>query len=54
MGAELKEIMDKGHRENPKIVVSPDPKKIVEEIISMVKKDKVEYKIIKASVSDSQ
>jgi len=53
MGAELEEIMQKGHRENPKIVVSPDPKKVVEGVIALVKKDKIDYKIMKDSVSDT-
>ncbi len=53
MGGELKEIMEKGHRDNPKIVVSPDAKKVVEGVIALVKKDKVEYKIAKESVSDT-
>ena len=54
MGAELKEIMEKGHRENPKIVNDKDPRKVVEGVIALVKKDKVEYQIKKVSVSDSQ
>jgi uncharacterized protein (TIGR00725 family) len=46
MGAELKEILEKGHRANPKIVTGEDPKKLVEDIINIIKKDKVtEYKI---------
>jgi len=46
MGAELEEIVAKGNRPNAKIVVGPDPKKIVEEVITLVKKDKIgEYKI---------
>jgi len=39
--------MEKGHRENSKIIVSPDPKTVVEGIIALVKKDKMEYKIEK-------
>jgi uncharacterized protein (TIGR00725 family) len=54
MGGELEEIMEKGHRENPKIVISPDAQKVVEGVIALVKKDKVEYKITQPSVSDSQ
>jgi uncharacterized protein (TIGR00725 family) len=55
MGAELKEILEKGHRENPKIISGEDPKKMIEDIIALVKKYKVgEYKITKPSVSDSQ
>jgi uncharacterized protein (TIGR00725 family) len=53
MGAELEEIIQKGHRENPKIVISPDPKKVVEGVIALVKKDKIDYKIVKDSVSDT-
>ncbi|HEY4513257.1 MAG TPA: hypothetical protein VJH06_01975 [Candidatus Paceibacterota bacterium] len=54
MDGELKDIMQKGHRENPKIVIDPDPKKLVEGVIALVRKDKVEYKITQPSVSDSQ
>jgi len=55
MDDELKEIIEKGHRPNAKIVMSPDPKKLVEDIIALVKKDKViEYKIAKPFVSDTQ
>lgn len=53
MGGELEEIMKKGHRENPKIVIDSDPKKIVEGVIALVKKDKLEYKISKTSMSDT-
>ena len=46
MSAELKEILEKAHRSNPKIVSGPDPKKIVSDIIALVKKDKInEYKV---------
>jgi uncharacterized protein (TIGR00725 family) len=46
MSDELKEIIEKGHRPNAKIVTDPDPKKIVEGVIGLVKKDKInEYKI---------
>jgi len=55
MGAELKEIIEKGHRPNAKIVYGNDPRKLLEEVIALVKKDKIaEYKIVKDSVSDSQ
>jgi len=53
MGAELEEIIQKGHRENPKIVITPDPKKVVEGVIALVKKDKLEYKTSKSSMSDT-
>jgi len=46
MSDELKLILEKGHRSNAKIAMGPDPKKIVSDIIELVKKDKVdEYKI---------
>lgn len=53
MGGELEDIIIKGHRENPKIVVSPDPRKVVEGVIALVRKDKLEYKIVKDSMSDT-
>jgi len=46
MGAELEEILEKGHRPNSKIVTSPDPKELVEKIIALVKKDKMAIKEI--------
>ncbi len=46
MGDELKDIVAKSHRPNAKILTGNDPKKLVEDIIVMVKKIKVgEYKI---------
>jgi uncharacterized protein (TIGR00725 family) len=54
MGAELEEIIAKGHRVNAKVVQGKDPKKLVSDIIALVKKDKIaEYKIVKDSVSDT-
>jgi uncharacterized protein (TIGR00725 family) len=54
MGAELEEIIAKGHRVNAKVVQGKDPKKLVADIIALVKKDKIaEYKIVKDSVSDT-
>lgn len=54
MGGELKEIMEKGHRINPKIAQGTDAKKIVEDVIALVRKDKIaEYKITKDSASDT-
>ena len=44
MSAELEEIINKGHRPNPKIVRGKDAKKLLEEVIALVKKDKLEYK----------
>lgn len=51
MSTELEEIIDKGHRPNPKIVRGKDAKKLLEEVIALVKKDKVEYKASKSSSS---
>ncbi len=46
MGDELKNIIEKGHRPNEKIVINSDPKKLIEELITVIKKDKLgEYKI---------
>ena len=46
MGDELKEIIEKSHRPNAKIVVGSDPKKLLEDVVTLVKKDKiVEYKM---------
>ncbi|MFZ2072531.1 MAG: hypothetical protein WA101_03700 [Minisyncoccia bacterium] len=42
MGGELKEILDKSHRPNEKVVIGEDPKKIVTDIINTVKKYKIE------------
>jgi len=52
-GKELEDIIEKGHRLNPKIVRGTDAKKMVADIIVLVKKDKIEYKIDKDSVSDT-
>ena len=54
MDDELKEIIEKGHRFNEKIAASSDPKKLVEDIIALVKKDKIaEYKITKDSTTEA-
>ncbi|OGI87650.1 hypothetical protein A2906_03160 [Candidatus Nomurabacteria bacterium RIFCSPLOWO2_01_FULL_37_25] len=46
MGNELKEIIEKAHRPNEKITASADPKKLVEDLIALVKKYKTgEFKI---------
>lgn len=43
----IKNIIDKGHRPNDKIVFDSDPKRLVEKVIELIKKDKVgEYKIV--------
>jgi hypothetical protein len=55
MGAELQDIVEKGHRPNAKIAVNPDAKKLVADVIALVKKDKIaEYQIAKTSASDTQ
>ena len=54
MGEQLKEIIKKSHRPNAKVVAGSDSKKLVENVITLVKKDKIaEYKITKDSVSDT-
>ena len=54
MGAQLEDIVQKSHRPNAKIVIGNDPKKLVEDVIALVKKDKMEeYRITKDSVSDT-
>lgn len=46
MGKELKEILDNAHRPNAKVTSSDDPKKIVSQVVELVKKYKIEeYKI---------
>lgn len=46
MGAQLEEILAKGNRPNSKIATGPDAKKMVADIIALVKKDKiVEYSL---------
>jgi len=42
MGEQLEDIVEKGHRPNSKIVTTDDPKKMLEDIIALVKKDKIE------------
>ena len=52
---ELKMIIEKGHRPNAKITSSDDPKKLVENIIALVKQDKVaEYRIVQPAAADLQ
>ena len=54
MGDELKEIITKSHRPFLKVAIGTDPKKLVEDIIALIGKNKVsEYRISKDSVSDS-
>ncbi len=46
MGDQLKDILAKGHRPNSKIASGTDPKKLLQDVIELVKKDKIaEYKI---------
>ena len=40
MGDEIKTIIEKGHRPNNKIVFDTDPKKLVEKIVDLIRKDK--------------
>ncbi len=52
MGAELKEILEKGHRPNPKIVSGEDPKDLLEKVIELVKQDKIaEYSLVKTTLT---
>jgi len=39
----IKNIIEKGHRPNDKIVFDSDPKTLVEKVIELVKRDKKEY-----------
>ena len=54
MSAELEEILEKGHRVNNKIVRGTDAKKLLEDIIVLVKKDKVEYKVASPAVVETK
>lgn len=46
MGGELKEILEKGHRPNTKVAIGNDPKKLISDLIELIKKDKVvEYSV---------
>jgi len=46
---EIREIIKDGHRPNGKIVFDSDPKRLVEKVMELVKKDKIaEYKLTKA------
>jgi uncharacterized protein (TIGR00725 family) len=47
MGGELEEIIAKSHRLNEKIAAGNDPKKLIEDVVALIKKDKLEeYKIV--------
>ncbi len=55
MGAELEEILAKGHRPNAKIVTGGDPKKLIEDLIALVKKDKIaEYSMTKVPAPETK
>lgn len=46
MGDQLKEIIEKSHRPNVKIAVGSDPKKLLEDVLALIEKNKMaEYKI---------
>jgi uncharacterized protein (TIGR00725 family) len=50
MGAQLQDILAKGHRPNAKIATGADPKKLLEDVIALVKKDKIsEFKVSPSS-----
>ncbi|MEK9181728.1 MAG: hypothetical protein AAB786_01785 [Patescibacteria group bacterium] len=47
MDEELEEIIAKGHRPNEKIVMGSDPKKLIADLLAVVRKDKMgEYKMV--------
>ena len=46
MGKELEEILAKGHRPNDKIAIGNDPKKMVADVIAIVRKSKANEKNI--------
>lgn len=41
MGNQLKDIIEKSHRPNSKVVSNEDPQKLVENIISLIKEEKI-------------
>jgi uncharacterized protein (TIGR00725 family) len=46
MGNQLKDMVAKSHRPNSRIIATADPKKMITEVMAMIKKDKVgEYRI---------
>jgi uncharacterized protein (TIGR00725 family) len=54
MGNELKEILEKSHRPYDKVVYGEDPKKLVTDIMAMIKKNKVtEYKLTNTGEPES-
>lgn len=54
MAGEIKEILEKGHRPDAKIVFDSDPKALVRKVMDLVEKDKIaEYRITKNSSSSA-
>lgn len=54
MGNELKEILEKAHRPNNKIVSGDDPKKLIEDLVAVIKREKItEYKITNGGGKES-
>ncbi|MBI3305712.1 LOG family protein [Candidatus Nomurabacteria bacterium] len=52
MGGELEDIIEKSHRPNTKIAIGSNPKELLEAVIEIVKRDKIEeYRIIPDSFS---
>lgn len=55
MGNQLQDIIEKSHRPNEKIVSGDDPKKLIHDVIELIKKYKIsEYKIVKPAVPDTE
>ncbi|MAG12361.1 hypothetical protein CL630_00950 [bacterium] len=48
----IKDIMEKGHRPNKKVVFDSDPKILVERVIELVKEEKREYSRLYESIAD--
>lgn len=52
---EIKSIIENGHRPNAKITFSEDPKTLVEKVIELIKKDKVEeYRMVRPAAEELQ
>jgi len=49
----IKDIMEKGHRPNEKVIFDSDPKMLVEHVIELVKKEKREYSRLYESIADA-
>lgn len=49
----IKDIIEKAHRPNPKIIFDSDPKRLVEKVKKLAEKDKVErFKLIKGKTAE--